>query len=138
LYRRTPGLVRRAAKTAPDLATLCQSLDVNLPDAHRAAFRRRLGSLAAPPPPPGAPPARPAAVLPPVAAAPGRPLSPEVLAEATDRLAIHIGPVAKLLVKRAAKQASSTKALYESLAAHIDDPRERQRFVAAIEELSES
>jgi serine/threonine-protein kinase len=60
-----------------------------------------------------------------------------VLAEATDRLAVHIGPVAGLLVKRAAKQASSSKELYERLAAHIDDPRERRRFAAAIEELSE-
>ena len=60
-----------------------------------------------------------------------------MLAEATDRLAIHIGPVAKLLVKRAAKQASSTKDLYERLAAHIDDPQDRRRFAAAIEELSE-
>jgi serine/threonine-protein kinase len=60
-----------------------------------------------------------------------------VLDEAADRLAIHIGPVAKLLVKRAAKQASSTRDLYERLAAHIDDPQSRQRFAAAVEELSE-
>jgi hypothetical protein len=46
-------------------------------------------------------------------------------------------PVAKLLVKRAAKQASSTRDLYEQLAAHIDDPQSRQRFTAAVEELSE-
>jgi serine/threonine-protein kinase len=64
-------------------------------------------------------------------------LSSAVLDEAADRLAIHIGPVAKLLVKRAAKQASSTRDLYERLAAHIDDPQSRQRFAAAIEELSE-
>ena len=57
--------------------------------------------------------------------------------EATDRLAIHIGLVAKLLVKRAAKQASSTRDLYEQLAAHIDDPQSRRRFTAAVEELSE-
>ena len=83
-----------------------------------------------------APPAR-AAGTPVAAPAPARPLSPAVLDEATDRLAIHIGPVAKLLVKRAAKQASSTRDLYERLAAHIDDPQSRQRFAAAVEELSE-
>jgi serine/threonine-protein kinase len=60
-----------------------------------------------------------------------------VLAEAADRLAVHIGPVAKLLVKRAAKQASNTKDLYEQLAGQIDDPQARRRFSAAIEELSE-
>ena len=40
-------------------------------------------------------------------------------------------------MKRAAKQASSTRDLYERLAAHIDDPQGRQRFAAAVEELSE-
>ena len=75
--------------------------------------------------------------MPAAALAPARPLSPVVLDEATDRLAIHIGPVAKLLVKRAAKHASSTRDLYERLAADIDDPQSRQRFAAAVEELSE-
>jgi hypothetical protein len=129
-------LVRKAAKTAVDLPALCQALDASLPDTERAAFRKRLGDLAGPRPAPAPPPARPAAA-PPAPKGPGRPLSPEVLAEATDRLAVHIGPVAGLLVKRAAKQASSSKELYERLAAHIDDPRERRRFAAAIEELSE-
>jgi class 3 adenylate cyclase len=130
-------LVRKAAKTARDVPTLCQQLDVGLPEAQRAEFRRRLGDVAGPPPAPPAskaPPARPAAAA---APAPAQPLSPAVLDEAADRLAIHIGPVAKLLVKRAAKQASSTRDLYERLAAHIDDPRSRQRFAAALEELSE-
>ena len=129
-------LVRKAAKTAPNLGALCQQLDGNLTDPQRVAFRRRLGDIAGPPPA-AAPPPRPAAAVPAAPTGPGRPLSPEVLAEATDRLAIHIGPVAKLLVTRAAKQARSTKDLYERLAAHIDDPRDRQRFVAATEELAE-
>ncbi len=132
-------LVRKAAKTAPDLPTLCQQLDVALPEAQRAEFRRRMGDVAGPAP---AAPGRPAAApvvkgAPAAAAAPARPLSPAVLDEAADRLATHIGPVAKLLVKRAAKQASNTRELYERLAAHIDDPQSRQRFTAAIEELSE-
>lgn len=128
-------LVRKAAKTAPDLPALCQALDVALPEAQRVAFRRRLGTVAAPSPAPTASPARPPGAPPPVGS--GQPLSPEVLAEAIDRLAVHIGPVAKLLVKRAAKQASSTKDLYERLAAHIDDPQDRRRFAAATEELAE-
>src|SRR6185312_14769023 len=130
-------LVRKAAKTARDVPTLCQQLDVGLPEAQRAEFRRRLGDVAGPlpaRPTPKTPPARPA-VAPAAAPAPARSLAPAVLDEAADRLAIHIGPVAKLLVKRAAKQASSTRDLYERLAAHIDDPQSRQRFAAAIEEL---
>ena len=129
-------LVRKAAKTAQDLPALCQLLDVALPEAQRAAFRSRLGDVGASPSTAARPsaPSRPPA---PAKATAGRPLSPEVLAEATDRLAVHIGPVAKLLVKRAAKEAGNTKDLYERLAKHIDDPRDRQRFAAAIEELSE-
>jgi class 3 adenylate cyclase len=130
-------LVRKAAKSAPDLPALCQALEVALPDAQRATFRRRLGDLGRPPATPPAPPAKPAGVAPPQESASGRPLSPEVLAEATERLAVHIGPVARLLVSRAAKEASNSKDLYERLAAHIDDPRNRRRFAAGIEELSE-
>jgi serine/threonine-protein kinase len=131
-------LVRKAAKTAPDLPALCQLLDVALSESQRAAFRRRLGNVGGAPPAPPPSPARPPATAPPAGAPPGRPLSPEVLAEAEERLAAHIGPVAKLLVKRAAKQASSSKDLYERLVAHIDDPQARRRFTAAIEELSGS
>ena len=130
-------LVRKAAKTARDLPGLCQQLDVALTDAQRVAFRSRLGNVGAAPPAPAAPPARAAAASPSASPAPARPLSPEVLAEAEDRLAVHIGPVAKLLVKRAAKQATSTKDLYERLAGQIDDPQARRRFTAAIEELAE-
>ena len=43
-------LVRKAAKTAPDLPALCQLLDVALPESQRAAFRRRLGDVAGPAP----------------------------------------------------------------------------------------
>jgi class 3 adenylate cyclase len=130
-------LVRKAAKSAPDLPALCQLLDGALPESQRAAFRRRLGDVGRPLSPPPPSPARPPATAPPAGTTPGRPLSPEVLAEAEDRLAVHIGPVAKLLVKRAAKQASNTKEFYEHLAGHIDDPQARRRFAAAIEELSE-
>jgi class 3 adenylate cyclase len=129
-------LVRKAAKTAPNLSTLCQLLDGAVPEAQRAAFRRQLGDLARPVSPPAASPP-PAAEKSPRPAARARALSPEVLAEAAERLAVHIGPVASLLVKRAAKQATSVKDLYERLAGHIDDPRDRRRFEAATEELSE-
>jgi class 3 adenylate cyclase len=128
-------LVRKAARTAPDLAALYELLAVAVPDAQRAGFRLRLGALAGVSAPPPATPPRAAPASAP--AAPGRPLSAEVLAEAAQRLAVYIGPVAKLLVKRAAEQARGTRDLYERLARHIDDPRDRQRFAAATEELSE-
>jgi hypothetical protein len=45
-------LVREAAKTASDVPTLCQRLDVGLPEAQRAEFPRRRGDVASPPPAP--------------------------------------------------------------------------------------
>jgi class 3 adenylate cyclase len=132
-------LVRKAAKTAPDLRKLCQELALALPEAQRAAFLRRVAPLGGgpPEPPAGAPPAGRPVAAGAAPTAPAQPLSAAVLEEAAERLAVHIGPVAKLLVKRAAKQASSTRDLYARLATHIDDPRSRDRFTSAIEELSE-
>jgi class 3 adenylate cyclase len=128
-------VVRKTAATAGDQADLCQRLAAHVPEGQRGAFRERLGDLmglpAAPAPGAAVPPPGP-----PAAGAPQRPLSPDVLAEAAERLAVHIGPMAKVLVKRAAENARGTRELYERLAQHIDDPRARQRFVAATEELS--
>jgi class 3 adenylate cyclase len=134
-------LVRKAAKTAPDVAALCELLAVAVPEPQRETFRLRLGHLTGTSGSASRAPSRPAPSGPAPAVAepsgPVRPLSPEILAEATERLAVHIGPVARLLVKRAAEQATGTRDLYERLARHIDDPEERRRFAAATEELSE-
>lgn len=54
----------------------------------------------------------------------------EELATVTDQLAMHIGPLASYLVKRSAKKAANLKQLYELLAAHIEDPDERQQFLS--------
>jgi class 3 adenylate cyclase len=130
-------LVRKAAKTAPDVAALCQVLAMAVPDAQRERFRLQVADLAGSSRTRAAAPASTAARSSSAPARPVRPLSPEVLAEATERLAVHIGPVAKLLVKRAATEATGTRDLYERLARHIDDPEERHRFAAATEELAE-
>jgi eukaryotic-like serine/threonine-protein kinase len=107
-----------------------------VPDAQQATFRERLGDLAGLPAPSPLAAARTAPAAP-TPVAPERPLSAAVLAEAGERLAIYIGPMAKLLVKRAAEQASGTRDLYARLARHIDDPADRRRFTAATEELTE-
>jgi serine/threonine-protein kinase len=109
---------------------------VAVPEGQQAAFRERLGTLARLPKP-GAPPAAGPTPPAPAPAAPERPLSAAVLAEASERLAVYIGPMAKFLVKRAAEQASGTRDFYERLAKHIDDPADRRRFTAATEELAE-
>jgi hypothetical protein len=142
-------LVRRTAATATGLPDLCQRLAASVPEADQPRFRRRLGDLggvlAAPPSPAaGAPPtpgaaARAAAGAPAAAAGrgAGRPLSADVLAEAAQRLAVYLGPVARVLVKRAAEGATDARELYARLARQIDDPTQRERFVAATEELAE-
>jgi serine/threonine-protein kinase len=62
---------------------------------------------------------------------PARALSPDVVAKAVERLTAHLGPVAKVIVRKAAEQATDARDLYERIARHIDDPNRREQFIAA-------
>ncbi|MGH9452657.1 MAG: serine/threonine-protein kinase [Terriglobia bacterium] len=53
------------------------------------------------------------------------------LEKAKNDLAVFIGPMAKLIVNRAARSARSRKELYEILAAEIPSPGDRQKFLAS-------
>ena len=53
-----------------------------------------------------------------------------VLTTAEKDLARYVGPLAKLLVRKAAAQATDLGELYSMLATNIGDPQERKRFVA--------
>jgi serine/threonine-protein kinase len=53
----------------------------------------------------------------------------EILRKVEADLATHIGPVAPIAVRRAAQRANDLGALYEELAVHIDDDRERDEFL---------
>ena len=55
---------------------------------------------------------------------------PGVLERAGKDLAFYIGPMAKLIVSRAAERAQSRKDLYNALAAEIVSPSDRQKFLA--------
>lgn len=55
-----------------------------------------------------------------------------VLDQATRALAERIGPLAKVLVQRAAKRACSPQDLYEMLAQHLPDPSLRDLFIKAM------
>lgn len=57
-------------------------------------------------------------------------LSPSVLEATVKDLAVYIGPMAKIIVNRAARQAQSPKQLYEAVAAEISSPVDRARFLA--------
>lgn len=53
----------------------------------------------------------------------------DTLQKVESDLAAHIGPVAAVAVRRAAKHANDLVALYEKLAVHIEDDRERDEFL---------
>jgi class 3 adenylate cyclase len=54
---------------------------------------------------------------------------PQVLEAAERDLAEHVGPIARLLVRRAARTASDAQALYRALAEHVSDEKTRQHFL---------
>ena len=56
---------------------------------------------------------------------------PAVLERARQALAIHLGPMARVLVARAASRARTEDELYELLAASIDSPKDREAFLRA-------
>lgn len=56
-------------------------------------------------------------------------LEPTLLEMARKELALYVGPMAKVLVNRAATKASTRKELYQMLAAEIDSPKDRETFL---------
>ncbi len=57
------------------------------------------------------------------------PLTPERIRHATELITRYVGPVAKILVERAAARAENEKRLYGLLAEHVQNPAERARFL---------
>ena len=57
-------------------------------------------------------------------------LDDELLSQATRHLAEHIGPLARVIVRKAAVVARDRDELYSRLAAHISGEDDRARFLA--------
>lgn len=57
---------------------------------------------------------------------------PETLADITAKLAPYVGPLAKVLVKKAAKRAENLDALCERLAGELDADADRQAFLNSV------
>jgi hypothetical protein len=55
--------------------------------------------------------------------------SPEVLDRAIRLIAVHLGPISKILVRKEARQATSLRALYLRLSEHVQDPAARAKFL---------
>jgi TIR domain len=60
------------------------------------------------------------------------PLNPEVVHTAKRQLATILGPIAAIIVDKAAARASSATDLYALLLQHIDSEADRQRFLAIV------
>ena len=111
--------VHDTAKTAGTLADLVRLLAWEIPDAAKAAFQKKFSDVSwvRSQPPAGSAAHHVAADF-----------SPEILAEAEHRLAQYLGPVARVVVKRAAGNARDEAELYRLLAAQIEDAEERKAF----------
>jgi eukaryotic-like serine/threonine-protein kinase len=60
-------------------------------------------------------------------------LQPEVLSDIADRLASHVGPIAKILVKRASSNAHDVRELCDLVAAEIESLDKRQEFLQSVQ-----
>jgi serine/threonine-protein kinase len=59
-------------------------------------------------------------------------LSPELMDAAQQKLAVYVGPIAKILVKRASKMTANADEFYRLLAENLPDPGDRARFLRDI------
>jgi eukaryotic-like serine/threonine-protein kinase len=59
-------------------------------------------------------------------------LDTPTLEAATKELAIYIGPIARIIVNRAAKQAQTRQQLYEAVVQEIPNPADRTKFLAKL------
>lgn len=127
-------IVQRASHQARDPQQLLSILADNLTGAPRERFLAEVSDVSAPPRPVAAAPATPqGAGQEERRSRASGPLTAGLLSSAEARLARHVGPIARVLVGQAAKEALDAGDLAERLARHIGDPAERRSFLAAME-----
>jgi serine/threonine protein kinase len=122
-----PVMVKKAAKKAQDPAELVQLLAADIThNGLRLKFERRFAD-------PSRPASRP---QPTTGTASGRsnprsgpPFSPELLSRVEASLSQYLGPVAKVVVRRAALKARDESELYLMVADEIEDPAEKKAFI---------
>ena len=117
-------LVRRSAKTTTDGPTLVRLLVASIPSerdgkAFAATALEKVFAI-------GQPKAAPDQSSPGLSA---RPIEAVDVDKAAGRLAPYVGPIAKVMAKKAATQARDLKALYQRLAENLADPDERAEFL---------
>ena len=132
-------LVRKAAAQTTDRAELCALLSENIDDVDTRrrfveAFRKRTSGLHASATDPHAktiqpPGSHPSPTHPGGTTASGAPLDPAVVEQVTARLAVYLGPIARIVAKRAAQQASSRGEFVHRVADNLGT-QERAAFLA--------
>lgn len=116
-------LVRSAAAKAGSLDAMCAELAAAVPAGEeRERFRREAAELTRT--------RLPATDRTPSRGGPGQPISEQELERAERALLAYTGPVARILVRRAAREATSLDRLWNDLASHIEAPAERAAFLA--------
>jgi serine/threonine protein kinase len=120
-----PAMVRNAAKKAQSPGELVHLLAADIThDGTRLSFERRFSEESRP-----ATASVPATRSDPSSNAAASRFAPEVLERAERRLAHYIGPVARVVVRRAALKARDESELYLLLADEIENRAERKAFV---------
>ncbi len=128
-------LLRRIAADAPDLATLSERLLEQIPSpTARADFAAQLKALTQTLE--NAPESGQDSLAQTAAQTP-RALDPDFSAVVTHLLALEIGPIAAIVVKRALPQAADRAALVDLVARQIDAPAARTRFAEAARRLAD-
>jgi serine/threonine-protein kinase len=126
-------MVRRATIEAKDLSSLVHRLAEQLGTIpERTNFLKRNSSIVVPGPVPTA--TDQATVVPGPARAgtqPPRPPTPEEIALAARLLAVHVGPIAQILAKRAAQPGVTRDQFLAGLATHVSEGKDRERFLSA-------
>jgi hypothetical protein len=126
-------MLKRAALQTTDVDSVYGILGEQLTgDAEQKAFLATRAKL------PGAPPSKPLASTRTVAIeagtmlaakAAGAPLTADMIAMATRKLTEYVGPIAKVIVKKAAGQASTSRQFYLLLADSLSNESERAKFL---------
>ena len=120
-------MVRQAARSCADIESLTARVAQDIPDASdRAAFIARMAATRRTQPPATAAPA--VSTSPPMTD-PGGPLPSGVISHALRVLTAHMGPIARIVIKRAALQAQTTEAFYALVAEQAADSVDRRRLL---------
>jgi hypothetical protein len=120
-----PVMVKKAVKKAQDPGELVKLLAADIThNGLRIKFERRFADASRP-----VSRSQPASVAPSGAPSSGPPLSPEILSRVETQLAQYLGPVAKVVVSRAARKARDVSELYFLVADEIEDPVEKKAFI---------